>query len=596
MTELEFKALELRKQIIDANYRYYDLDDPIISDAEYDRLLKELQDLEREHPEIRSENSPTQKVGGTPAEYLSKVTHTTKMYSLDNVYNDDELSTYGTYIKNKGYDPEELEWYCDIKLDGISLELNYTDGKFTQASTRGNGEIGEDITATVVQCIKNIPERLASTGLNIYTTDIVYPRGECVLPISIFYKKNRELESIGEKTLANTRNMVAGLLRRLPTNLSDVGKSIKFYCYGSADMGIDNRRGWKTHKDMLDFMQRNGLEIVPYGELVKGFSGVKEYYKKIQLMRNSLPISIDGIVFRINNFELQSKFGYTNKVPKFAMAYKFPAETGIGVIKEIIHQVGRTGVITPVAVFESPVPCNGVLISKASLHNEDQIHLKDIRVSDHVVIERSGDVIPKIVKVLTECRDPKAMMYNKINKCPCCGARVIRDNTKKFVCCSNPKCPDKLKAQFNYITSKQCLDIVGLGPSVIKALFNKGYLKNDVVDIFKIGKKELVESGVGNIRAEKIANLIDSIKLNLPMDIFLLVLCIPGIGKVASRTLCKYFSTIQDLINTPYRQLMDIPNIDQIIAGSIVDYFCEYPNLMENIRETGINITNKYCT
>ena len=591
MTELEFRALELRKQIIDANYAYYDLDDPIISDTEYDQLLKELQNLEQEHPEIRSENSPTQKVGGIPAEYLSKVTHTTKMYSLDNVYNNDELSAYGSYIKHKGYNPEELEWYCDIKLDGISLELNYTDGKFTQASTRGDGEIGEDITATVIQCIKNIPEKLTSIGLNIYTTDIIYPRGECVLPISIFYKKNRELESIGEKPLANPRNMVAGLLRRLPTNLLNVGKNIKFYCYGSADMGITNRRGWKTHKDMLDFMQKSGFEIVPYGELVKGFSGVEKYYKKIQAIRNSLPIAIDGIVFRINSFELQSKFGYTNRVPKFAMAYKFPAETGIGIIKEIIHQVGRTGVITPIAVFETPVPCNGVSISKASLHNEDQIHLKDIRISDHVVIERSGDVIPKIVKVLTECRNPKAMMYNRIKKCPCCGARVIRDNVKKFLYCSNPKCPDKLKAQFNYIVSKQCLDIVGMSNKIIEELFKKGYLKHSL-DIFSIDKEKLLSIGVGNIRAEKLANLIESIKQKLPLSTFLLILNIPYVGKVTAKEISKHILYIEDFFNLTYRDLLNIPNMGKNTADEILNYFTDNQTLLQDIKNIGINIVN----
>lgn len=591
MTDIEFRILELRKAITDANYRYYDLDEPNITDQEYDNLVKELKQLEKKHPEYITKDSPTQIVGGDPSKYLPNVVHLSKMYSLDNVYSDKELDSYREYIRRIGYDPEELEWYCDIKLDGISLSVTYNNSEYYQAATRGNGEIGEDITEVIRRSIKNLPITLSSK-FNEKIPSTMQIRGECVIPIAIFASKNQDLITTGEKPLANPRNMVAGLLRRLPTNMSDVNKKIKFYCYGTFDMGENNQCGWKTHAEMMKSLSSYGFNIVPYGKIVKGLSKVKEYYLDIMKIRNTLPIAIDGVVFRINDFSIQSRFGYTTKFPKFAMAYKFPAEKAIGVIEKILYQVGRTGVITPIAKFNPSVPCNNIVITKATLHNEDNIISKDIRIGDHVVIERSGDVIPKIIEVCKEYRKNDSEKYRKLKQCPCCGARVIHEDNDVYIYCSNPSCPDKLKAQFEYIVSKQCLNILGMSTKLIEELFDKGYLKNNVLDIFTITKEKLIDIGVGKERAEKLSNFIESTKNEIQLSTFLLILNIPHVGKVTSQEIVKHVSYFEDFYTLTYRDLLSIPNMGETTAEAILNYFYDHSSLIDDIKKLGINIVN----
>ena len=586
MDDIKFQILELRKKILDANYQYYDLDSPIITDKEYDDLVKELEQLEKQYPEFITEDSPTQRVGGNPSTYLAKVEHKSKMYSLDNIYSDKELNEYINYIRSKGYDPEQIEWYCDIKLDGISLSLTYKDGEIDQAATRGDGTIGEDITEVVNKSIKNIPQITNKHHLPYIDNNFQF-RGECIIPLSIFYKKNAELTSLGEKTLANARNMVAGLLRRLPTNLDNVNKDIKFFCYGVWNM-YGNCPYAQTHEELMKFIKSLGVPIVPYGKVVKGLSKVKEYYEEIGKIRNTLPMAIDGIVFRINDFRLQEEFGFTAKAPRFARAYKFPPEQAFGILDKITYQVGRTGVITPVAEFKNPVPCNGILITKATLHNEFYIRDKDIRIGDTVLIERSGDVIPKIVKVDLSKRPENLPGYDRLERCPCCGSKLLREDV--FVYCTNPVCPDMLKAQFTYIASKQCLDLVGFGPRIIEELFNKGYLKH-VLDIFTINKNHLVSVGVGDIRAEKMSNLITSTKENILLSTVVLMLGIPHVGKVTAKDLSKHFESLERLANATYNDLIKIPNIGDGTIEAILNYFGDHPTIINDINNLGINIT-----
>lgn len=589
MNDVKFHILELRKKIVDANYQYYDLDSPNITDKEYDDLVKELEQLEKQYPEYITEDSPTQKVGGNPATYLPKVEHLSKMYSLDNVYSDKELNEYANYIKSKGYNPEEIEWYCDVKLDGISLSLTYHNGEVYQAATRGDGTIGEDITEVVLKSIKNIPQRTNPKVKKPYISDNYQFRGECIIPLSIFYRKNAELTSLGEKTLANARNMVAGLLRRLPTNLDNVNKDIKFFCYGVYNMDANCPYiSVKTHEELMKFIRSAGIPTVPYSKVVKGLSGVKKYYEEIGKIRNKIPMAIDGIVFRINDFRIQDDFRYTSKAPRFARAYKFPPEQASGILNKISYQVGRTGVITPVAEFKDPVPCNGVLIHRATLHNEDYIREKDIRVSDTVLIERSGDVIPKIVKVNLDKRPENLPGYDRIERCPCCGSRVLREEI--FVYCSNPVCPERTKAQFNYIVSKQCLDLVGFGTRIIEDLYNKGYLKH-ILDIFKITKKHLTDIGIGDIRAEKMSNLIQSTKQNIPLSTVVLMLGIPHVGKVTAKDLCKQFTSLDSLANATYQELVRIPNLGDITIEAILNYFEDNPTIVQDMDKLNIHIT-----
>lgn len=586
MNDIKFYILELRKKILDANYQYYELDNPIITDKEYDDLIKELQKLEKEYPEYITEDSPTQRVGGNPSTYLAKVEHLSKMYSLENVYTDKEFDEFKQYVSSKGYNPEELEWYCDVKLDGISLSLTYRDGEVYQAATRGDGLIGEDITEVVLKSIKNIPDQLKKHDKKYIGNNFQF-RGECIIPLAVFYKKNAELVSLGEKTLANARNMVAGLLRRLPTNLDNVNKDIKFFCYGVWNMDV-NCPYAKTHSELMDFIRKLGLPTVPYSKVVKGISEVKKYYNEILEIRNKIPMAIDGIVFRINDFRIQNDFDYTSKFPRFARAYKFPPEQACGILEKIIYQVGRTGVITPVAEFKNPVPCNGILITRATLHNEDYIREKDIRIGDTVLIERSGDVIPKIVKVIFDKRPDNLPGYDRLERCPCCGSRVHREDV--FVYCTNPVCSEKLKSQFNYIASKQCLNLVGLGPRIIEDLFNKGYLKH-ILDIFKITKNQLTDVGIGDIRAEKLSNLIQSTKQNILLSTVVLMLGIPHVGKVTAKDLSKHFESLDKLANATYTELIKIPNIGDGTIEAILNYFEDNPNIVKDIDNLNINIS-----
>lgn len=599
MEEVQFRILELKKKILDANYQYYDLDEPHITDSEYDNLLKELKKLEQQYPEYITEDSPTQKVGGDPSKYLTNVVHKSKMYSLDNIYSDIELDEYREFIKRKGYDPEKLEFYCDLKLDGISLSVTYVNGSINQVATRGNGEVGEDITVVANKSIKNLrhtlkkPNKELLSSMGIYAPIEEQIRGEAVIPLSVFYKKNADLMQTGEKSFANARNMVAGLLRRLPTNIDDVNKEVKFFCYGTYDMGVSNQWNWKTHTDMLFTIKEYGIEIVPYGKVVIGLSKVKEYYEEIGKMRSTLPMAIDGIVFRINDFAIQREFGYTNKAPKFAMAYKFPAEQVVGTVGKIVYQIGRTGVITPVAEFEKAVPCNGVCISRATLHNEDFIKEKDIRIGDEVVVERSGDVIPKIVSIIKEKREGKHLpIYESIKFCPCCGARTIREDGDAYVYCSNQNCPERLKNQFSYIASKGCLNIVGLGPRIVDALYDKGYLKSSIFDIFTITKEHLVNIGFSKIRAESMVNMIDDIKRKIPLSTFLLVLGISHVGKVAAKQLSDKFDSLDEIANATYAKIREIDNFGEATADAIINYFTDNPDTLRKVDEYGLIITN----
>lgn len=571
MTELEFRVLELRHQLKEANHAYYTSDDPILTDSQYDELMRELKMIETEHPEFAEDTSPTNIIGGNTSEYLSTYIHDTQMYSLDNIYTERELMQYETYLNRKGINANEIEWYCDVKLDGMSLACTYEDEQFVRAVTRGNGTAGENITATAQRCIMNLPVQFSQNSLLDIFPKYLQVRGECVISIPEFFSRNQDLVSIGEKPKANSRNMVAGLLRRLPTNFEDLNHCVKYYVYGTADIGYHNPHNWFTHADMMNNLKNMGFDIVPYAKVVTGLNAVYNYYLEIHDLRSTLPVAIDGIVFRTNDLSLHDILGTTNRAPRYAMAYKFPAQRGTSKIKNISLNVGRTGVITPVANLDPPISCNGVIITKATLYNEKYIHDQDIRINDTVVVERSGDVIPKIIKVEKEYRDNKSSVYPRIQNCPCCNQPTTFNEVDAFTYCTNPYCTDKLNTQFAYIVGKTCLDIIGIGKSMINDLRSKGYL-NHVLDIFTITEKELLEIGISKKRAVRIANAINHKRQHIPLDTFICLLNIPHVGRGTAKEIATHILQVNDFLTTSFNTLTAIPTIGEITAELIDTY------------------------
>lgn len=553
---------ELRNIIAEANRNYYELDSPTITDMQYDMYMKELMELEAKYPEFQSSLSPSENVGGNVSTYLSKVTHKSKMYSLDNIYNRDELIHYGAFLISNDINPEEIDYYVDIKLDGISLSTTYENGNFVQAATRGNGEIGEDITVNVSRLVHNLKKQIPTNH------NFLQLRGECVVSKKDFVKFNRELELSGEKVKANTRNLAAGLLRRLPENLI-TGIDISYYVYGNFDMTKDNEYGWISHEDMMNELRALGVCIVPYGKVVKGLDNVWNYYLEIEKIRDSLPFSIDGVVFRINDFSIQHSLGYTNKYPKFARSIKFPAERVNAYLEHITHQVGKTGVITPVANF-TPVACNGVIISKATLHNLSIIKELDIREGDTVIIERSGDVIPKVIEVNKNFPRGKEP-YKVLEYCPSCKEKLILENDDTTLRCINPNCPDKIVAQLEFAVSRHCFDLKNIGYSIVLELYKRGYIKH-VLDIFNLSVNNFRAIGMSDTRASEMVNYIKTKSKTIPLDVFISSLNIFQVGIISAKEIAKRCMNVDNFFNLSYRILTDIPSIGDTTANFIMDF------------------------
>lgn len=584
-TDLEFHACELRTRILEANYKYYDLNEPEIPDHEYDALLRELKDLEEKYPQLRTPDSPTQRVGGTYSNNLGKINHPSRMYSLDNIFNIKDMETYAQYIRNKGYNPETLDWYCDIKLDGISLELCYEHGDLVQASTRGNGDIGEDITDNVKRCIKNIHHHYPK----LEHVERVYLRGEAIIKPFALARINSSLIDSGNKPYANSRNAVAGILRRTADRLEYDDTIVQFYCYGTSDMGVNNQFGWKTHVEMMYYLNSLGIPIVPYWIIARGIGNVQKYMDDIHKERNGIHHPIDGVVFRINDFTIQNDFGYTDKYPKFAMAYKFPPDTVVGIVKDIVYQIGKSGVITPIAQLRSPVQCNGVMITKATLHNEAYIQTKDIRVGDDVVVERAGDVIPHIARVCTR-DDPSLPVYEPLFRCPCCSARVVREEGGKKLYCTNTLCPDRVKAQCTFIVGKACLNICGIGPAAINELHKRGHL-HTFVDVFRLTADALMSIGMNSrANADMYIKQLDEKKKGMSLETLLIAMCIPNIGKVAAREIAKCFNKLSELEAATYITLDDIPGVGKAARTSIMEYFLDHSGISKELSSCGIKV------
>ena len=563
---------ELIELINKANYEYYALDNPTLSDQEYDRYMQELIKIEQLHPEWAKDDSPTKRVGGEVISEFKKIIHEKPMLSLSNVFNEDEIRTFDERIK-KEVTPN---YVCELKIDGLSVSLLYQKGKLIRGATRGDGVSGEDITHNV-KTIKSIPLVL-NRPLDIEV------RGEIYMSKKSFNKLNEIRKSNGEELLANPRNAAAGSVRQLDSKIA-ASRNLDCFIYhlpNPEDFGI------KTHYEALQFMKELGFNVNPNIELVENIDEVLKYIDKWTEKRDTLPYEIDGIVIKTNDFGQQSQLGFTSKYPKWATAYKFPALEVLTKLKDIVFTVGRTGQVTPNAVLE-PVRLMGSVISRATLHNEDYVLSKYIKIGDIVSIRKAGDVIPEVVSVKKERRNGTELDFKMTDVCPICHTKLIKKDTAYY--CVNDNC-DKTKIEnLIHFVSRDAMNIEGFGERIIEDFYNMDYLKS-ITDFYKLHKykKELMElEGFGS---KSINNLLDSIENSKSnsLERLLFGLGIRYVGSKTAKILARNYENIDNLMLAQYEDLINIKDIGEVIAKSVVDYFKNNRDLVEELKKLGLSM------
>jgi len=575
------RAEKLREEIEYHNYRYYVLDQPEISDAQYDRLMRELEKLEDEYPELRSPNSPTQRVGAPPLESFEIVRHTLPMLSLANAFDESEARDFDKRVKKFLGSSANITYVAEPKLDGLAVELVYERGQFVVGSTRGDGVNGENITQNL-RTIKTIPLQLIRK--EIPAPERFEVRGEVIIQLKKFKELNRKREEMEEPLFANPRNAAAGSVRQLDSKIT-AARPLKIYCYG---VGEVRGRTFKTHSEILQTFPKWGLRTNPNIQRCQNIDEVLEYYHKMNEKREALPYEIDGIVIKVDRLDLQARLGEIARSPRWALAFKFQPKQETTKILDIIVQVGRTGALTPVAVME-PVKVGGVEVSRATLHNQDEIDKKDVRVGDTVVIQRAGDVIPEVVQVITSKRKGTEKKFRMPSKCPVCGAEVIKDEAIHR--CNGLDCPAQLKGRIKHFASKRAMNIEGLGVKLTDQLVEKGLIK-DVADIYYVNKKELIE--LERMADKSAQNIIDAIEKSKtkPLSKFLYALGIRHVGETTAEDLARHFPRLDDLFHLSEEDLMEIEGIGPEVAASVIQFFRDKKNKesIELLKKAGVKV------
>jgi len=574
----------LRKQINDHNYQYYVLDDPIISDSEYDKLLKELELIEKKYPEFIVPESPTQRIGAQPVESFGTVTHSITMMSLANAMSDDELKAFDKRLKKKLNSTEEIEYVIEPKLDGLAVELIYENGKFVNGSTRGDGNTGEDITSNL-KTIKGIPLILRDDIISL--PDLVEVRGEVFIRKKDFKLLNTKRSQSNKQPFANARNAAAGSLRQLDPKIT-AKRSLSIYCYQA---GVVDGINLNTHSEFLERLKNWGLPVNPEVKIVKGIEKVIQFHKKLETIRNEFPYDIDGSVIKVNSLSIRNELGVRSRSPRWAIAGKFKAQQVTTIINDIFTSVGRTGAITPVAKLQ-PVEVGGVKVTNATLHNQDEIDRKDIRIGDTVIIERSGDVIPKVIKVIQEKRTEDAKVYHLPDHCPECNNQLIRPENEVVFRCPNYSCPAKIKGNIKHFVSKNALDMDGLGEKLIDQLVKERIIKK-VDDLFRIKKNQLANlERMGDKSADNIIDSINNSKLTT-FSRFIYALGIRHVGEHTSKILESAFKgNFDSFLKATFEDLESIEEIGPIVAQSIIEFWNDESNIQiaNNCFEFGIKL------
>lgn len=573
--DIQLKMTELNQQLAEWAHAYYVKDAPKVEDSEYDKVYHELVSLEQEHPELISNDSITQRVGGDILSGFSKVTHKVPMMSLNNAFNKNDLIDFENRIKKLTSTP--INYMVELKIDGLAINLRYENGKFIQGATRGDGVVGEDITHNL-KTVKSIPLSLAKP----LTIEV---RGECYMPKKSFIELNEAREAEGENVFANPRNAAAGSLRQLDPKVV-AKRNLSTFIYTVADTtGFD----FNSQNDSLIKLEELGLKINNERKLCHSIDEVWDYIENFRDKRHELDYEIDGIVIKVNDFTAQEEIGYTVKAPRWAIAYKFPAEEAETVIRDIEWTVGRTGVVTPTAVMD-PVQLAGTTVARASLHNVDLITEKDIRLLDHVMIHKAGDIIPEVTRVLTDKRDETSVPYEFPTHCPTCDSELERIESEVALRCMNPMCPAQIKEGLNHFVSRNAMNIDGLGPRVLEQMYDKDIIKN-VADLYFVTEEELLT--LEKIKEKSANNILTAISQskNNSLEKLLFGLGIQHVGAKAAKLIAEEFGTIEQIMVAEKETINAIDTIGPVIADSIEKYFSneEVKELVAELKRAGVN-------
>ncbi|WP_379944497.1 NAD-dependent DNA ligase LigA [Marinobacter sp. LM1] len=571
----------LRATLEDHNYYYYVQDDPRIPDAEYDRLFRELQKLEAEHPELATEDSPTRRVGSSAETSFEEVTHRLPMLSLDNAFSEDELRDFDRRVRDRLGEDGAIEYVCEPKLDGLAVSLHYENGTLTRAATRGDGYTGEDITANI-RTIPSVPLKLRGSGY----PDLVEVRGEVYMPRAGFEKLNERLAEQGEKTFVNPRNAAAGSLRQKKSTVT-ARRPLELCAYSMAV--TDESVLPETHWDSLQLVRDWGFRINPEMRKAEGVEACLDAYNELMAKRDSLPYEIDGIVFKVNRLDLQQELGFVSRAPRWAIAHKFPAQEELTIIEDVEFQVGRTGAVTPVARLK-PVFVGGVTVSNATLHNMDEIRRLDVHIGDTVFIRRAGDVIPQVVKVVPEKRPAMAPMVEMPEHCPVCGSDIVQIEGEAVARCSGGLyCPAQRKEAIRHYASRKAMDIEGLGDRLIEMLVDEGMVST-VADLYRLTKFQI--ASLERMGDKSAANLIAAIDRSREPVLwrFLYALGIREVGEATAKGLAAHFGTLEAISEADEESLQTVPDVGPIVAGHIRSFF-DQPHNQETLaalKEAGV--------
>src|SRR5271170_1015555 len=587
--DVEKKIEALREKIRHHEYLYYVVDNPEISDLEFDKLMRQLKDLEAEHPELIAADSPTQRVGGKPREGFVKVPHSSPMLSLDNTYNEEELRDWERRVHELS-GRSEVDYVCELKLDGMSLALIYEDGKLVRGITRGDGTVGEDVTLNV-RTVRSVPlsvpkEKLKKSGIPV---DFEV-RGELLMPTASFKKINEERERNGLPTFANPRNFTAGTVRQLDSNIT-AERRLDYFPYILLENG---RTYFDHHSKTLAALEAAGFKVNPNHKLVRSMDEVWAFIQDWEEKRDSLPYEIDGIVIKVDRTSLQDELGFTGKAPRWAIAYKYAARAGITKLENVRWQVGRTGKLTPVAELV-PVSIGGTTVRNATLHNMDEIQRLGVKIGDWVQVERGGDVIPKVAKVVDDKDHPRGKRDVEVpEKCPECGTKVVRTEGEVDYRCVNANCPAKLRETILHFAARGVMNIDGMGDALVNQLTERGLVKN-VADIYGLTKTDLLSlERMGDKSAENILREIKNSKA-LQLERVIYGLGIRMVGERTAQFLAEHFGSMEALENAGIEELQDVNEVGPRIAESIVEFFSIAANrkLVERLREAELRLTGQ---
>jgi len=568
--QLTIQVNNLRDQLNHHSHQYYVLDDPEIPDVEYDRLYRELQMLEKQYPELITHESPTQRVGDKPLAGFTQVKHEIPMLSLDNVFNEEELNDFNKRIQQRLDNEDEISFAAEPKLDGLAVSLLYEKGLLVRAGTRGDGTTGENITQNI-RTIQSIPLKLLGKKI----PEILEVRGEVFMPKAGFEKLNKLARENNEKQFANPRNAAAGSLRQLDPGVT-AKRPLAMYCYAVGR--VDGGAQLETHSDMLDHLKQWGLPLCNERKVVQGVAGCMNYFREMSELRDALSYEIDGIVYKVNSLKLQKELGFVAKAPRWAIAHKFPAQEEMTTVNDIEFQVGRTGAITPVARLE-PVFVGGVTVSNATLHNMDEVNRKDVRIGDEVIIRRAGDVIPEVVRVVSNSRKANAKKVLLPVVCPVCGSEIEQEEGEAIARCSGGLfCGAQRKEAIKHFASRKAMDVDGLGDKLVEQLVDESCIEN-MADLYSLTVEKIIHL---ERMAEKSAmNLIASLEKSkyTSLNRFIYALGIREVGEATARSLAQYFTSLDAIKSADEEALQQVDDVGPIVAAHIVRFFKQPHNL-----------------